>query len=97
MHHIPPIDKAELNQQKSQTNLMNSGLFGPPDKDFDIKESINYRDILAWRDRQDEWKALERLKKTQINSSLEIKTNMGNTVTIPIEASLKKPTILAET
>ena len=73
---------------------MNSGIFGPPDKDFSIKESLNYRDILAWRDREDEWKSLDRMKKTAINSSLEIKTSIGDSVTIPIEASLKKPSIV---
>jgi hypothetical protein len=72
-------------------NKQNTGLFASPDKDFKISESINYRDILAWRERQEEWKQLERNHKTQIKTDLKIKTSLDDLVTIPIEASLKKP------
>jgi len=61
-----------------------SGLFGSPDKDFKINETINYRDILAWRERQDEWRDIERKHKMDINASLELTTSVEDKITIPI-------------
>ena len=58
------IDFEHITQGKSHVNKQNTGLFASPDKDFKISESINYRDILAWRERQEEWKQLERNHKT---------------------------------
>jgi hypothetical protein len=66
-------------------------LFAPPEKDFKVNDSLNYRDILAWRDRQQEWFDIERLHKSKINSTLEITTSLIDKIVIPIEAELQKP------
>jgi hypothetical protein len=81
--------------QKGLENKQSTGVFAPPDKDFKMNESLNYRDILAWRDRQDEWKSIERNFKQAINASLEIRTSLIEKIEIPIEAALKKPKIFA--
>lgn len=61
-----------------------------------MNESLNYRDILAWRDREDEWMTYERRHKTVINATLEIKTSLVEKLEIPVEASLRKPKISTE-
>ena len=83
-----------VGQHKGFNNKQNTGLFSAPDKDFKVSESINYRDILAWRERQEEWRELERHGKNIINSTLEIETSLIEDMQIPIEASLKKPEII---
>lgn len=85
-----------LGTSRGSEHRLNTGVFAPPEKDFKVNESLNYRDILAWRDREDEWKTYERRHKTTINTSLEITTSLLEKVEIPIETSLKKPQISTE-
>lgn len=66
-------------------------MFSGLDKDFKIIESINNRDILAWRERQEEWDDIVRQGKHIIKASVDIYTTMYDKISIPVEAKLKKP------
>ena len=90
------LDLEDIQAKKSITNKQNTGLFAAPDKDFEINKPITYRDILAWRERQEEWKQLERHHKTFINSSISIKTTLVESIVIPVEAAIKKPQIYTD-
>lgn len=59
-----------------------------------MNEGLNYRDILSWRERQQNWNKIVRQGKTFINTTIEIETNMHQKIVIPVEASLKKPEIV---
>ena len=76
---------------KGINNRQNTGMFSALDKDFKVTDSINHRDILAWRERQQEWEDIMRHGRHIINTSLDIFTTMFDKISIPIEASLKQP------
>ena len=40
------------------------------DKEFKINESINYRDIISWRDRQEQWQSLELKGDTDVKTEI---------------------------
>lgn len=83
-----------LNQQKNYNFKLNTGLFSSPDKEFKLGEPISYRDILAWRERQEEWKDLVSSNGTSIRTTVDIQTDLVGEVRIPVEATLKKPQIV---
>jgi hypothetical protein len=78
---------------KDVSTKQNTGLFASMDKEFKINESINYRDIISWRERQDDWRNLEMQQLAEVHSEIEIETTIMDKIVIPVETTLRKPQI----
>ena len=93
------MSPSHFSSRDSQTfvrdiNVTGSGLFSAPDRDFKVSDPIKDKDILSWREREQQWDTFQRTGEMRIKTTIEVFTDLIDVITIDVQAVLKKPEIV---